>query len=299
VTDNDSRETPIPDETPTQGRIEPAEESAPAEAVPAEEREARESEPRTWLWVLLAILVAVGALVLVWLFASGIIGRTAIPDLRGRSLDEARSTLTSVGLKAGRVRYTRTNELEAGVVAGSLPAAGTRVRKGTVVDIVYNVGANADTAPYLTGLKQRDAETAASELGFSTHAVDGGSTKLPIGTVASQDPAGGSPIQRGDTITIVVVANRTPEVRVPNVMGLKQIVGVTLVHDAGLRPRVSYTQALVAQAVVSQYPPPNKEVPYGSVVDIVVSLGPPTFAPGANQLLYGSQYQSPSSPRGR
>jgi serine/threonine-protein kinase len=82
------------------------------------------------------------------------------------------------------------------------------------------------------------------------------STQAP-GTVLSQNPAAGSSVDRGATVTLTV-ARQSQTVSVPNTVGQDQSTALSTLADAGLTPIVGGTQPVTNQAddgkVVAQSP---------------------------------------------
>ncbi len=63
-----------------------------------------------------------------------------VPDVTEMSVAAAQRNLEKVNLTAGTVTETYNDQVPAGYVAGTLPAAGARVAPGTTVDIVLSLG---------------------------------------------------------------------------------------------------------------------------------------------------------------
>ncbi len=64
--------------------------------------------------------------------------RTDVPDLRGLSVEEAKTRLQAAGLVAGAVREVSSDEIEKGMVAQTEPKRGERVDRKTTVDILIS-----------------------------------------------------------------------------------------------------------------------------------------------------------------
>jgi len=71
--------------------------------------------------------------------------RTDVPDLRGVSVEEARSRLEAAGLVPGAVREISSEEVDKGLVAQTEPKRGERVERKTTVDIL--VSGNDEPTP--------------------------------------------------------------------------------------------------------------------------------------------------------
>ena len=126
-------------------------------------------------------------------------GSVTVPDLTGLTLDEARGTLSDVGLELGDLS---SGEAAAGTpegtVIGQTPAAGEEVDEGSTVDLVV-AGAPDVVMPDLIGLSQADAEAAVAAAGLVVERVlSVYSNDVPAGQVADQTPAAGTTVPGGD-----------------------------------------------------------------------------------------------------
>ena len=66
-------------------------------------------------------------------------GETVVPRLSGLDVEAARRKLDNVGLKLGNVYTTTDPERAFDIVIGQSPRAGSRVKKGSRVDVTVNV----------------------------------------------------------------------------------------------------------------------------------------------------------------
>ncbi|WP_247597304.1 transglycosylase domain-containing protein [Leifsonia sp. PS1209] len=125
--------------------------------------------------------------------------QVTIPDLTGKSPDDAKSILNGLGLD-GVDGTAVDSAAPAGTVAGTDPAAGTSVTKGNGVTI-YTSNGSLVPLPNVVGQKLSDAQKALSQ--FSVK-VTGGSNK--DGIVEAMDPGAGTPAKPGSTVTLKIAA---------------------------------------------------------------------------------------------
>ncbi|MFF2049989.1 transglycosylase domain-containing protein [Leifsonia sp. NPDC058194] len=129
----------------------------------------------------------------------------AIPDLAGKSPDEAKNILKGLGLESadgGPQDSVQPN----GTVSATDPAAGSSVGKGTVVTVYTSTG-SLTPVPNVVGQKASDAQKALTSAGFSVKVAGSGGGDA---TVQSQDPAANTPAKQGTQITLTVAAASTP-----------------------------------------------------------------------------------------
>ena len=158
-----------------------------------------------WPWVLGLALVA-AVLAALW-FAGTFSGDVTVPYLKGLTLDEARATLSDVGLDLGDLS---TGQGEPGTVQGTVigqsPESGVDVDEGSAVDLVI-AGAGEVVMPDLVGLSQADAEAAVTAAGLVVERVTSVySNDIPAGSVAEQTPLAGTTVPAATPVTIVVSA---------------------------------------------------------------------------------------------
>ncbi|MDN4598291.1 transglycosylase domain-containing protein [Leifsonia virtsii] len=127
--------------------------------------------------------------------------QVAIPDLTGKTPDEAKSILTGLGLDSADGPQ-QDSVAPAGTVSATDPAAGTQVSKGTVVTIFTSNGSMV-AMPNVVGQKAGDAQAALTAAGFKVKTVGGNS---PTAIVQAQDPAANTPVKTGSQVTLTLSA---------------------------------------------------------------------------------------------
>lgn len=142
----------------------------------------------------------------VYLSISGGEERITMPNLRGRSLRDARITLERMNLRLGMVTYA-ASELPAETIVAQNAAAGKPVRKNTMIEVTVSGGAIIDiTIPYVIGFSLDEAQEHLLQSGLRLGSVihRENNEYLP-NTVISQDPAAGGPAAPNTPINLVVV----------------------------------------------------------------------------------------------
>jgi len=128
-----------------------------------------------------------------------------VPFVVGTLRKDARAAMLAQDLK---VRFQEEDSDEpAFQVLSTDPPAGTSVEEGTTVTIVFSDG--PEKVPDVRGLKQRQAEQAIRDAGFTPDVRTDATSTEPKGTVVDQIPAGGTADQ-GSTVTIFVSAFEEP-----------------------------------------------------------------------------------------
>ena len=124
-----------------------------------------------------------------------------IPDVTGKSEDDAKKALEDAGLKKGKVSQDYSDSVAKGRVISSSPIAGASgYYKGDSVDLTVSKGPEKVTVPDVTGKSEDDAKKVLEDAGLKVTVNKrlGG----PFGTVRSTDPAAGSSVKPDSKVTI-------------------------------------------------------------------------------------------------
>ncbi len=128
-----------------------------------------------------------------------------VPDLRGKSMADAQSTLEAAGFSfadGGPI----DSELPAGTVAGSDPAGGTSASRGSSITVFSSNGTGV-VIPNVVGMTEAAARATlmVAPYGFSVDKKEQDVTDpLLVGKVIAMDPGAGTGAKPGSKITIII-----------------------------------------------------------------------------------------------
>ena len=194
--------------------------------------------------------------------------RYEVPDLTGRTADQARASLDSRHLTLGTTSEAYDDEVPAGEIVSTSPAAGTEVKRDAKVSLVISRGPEPVAVPTVTGQGAEAATGAIEDAGLkATRADDAYSTTVPKGSVISQSPSSGT-LLPGETVTITV--SKGPEmVAVPSVEGLSRSAATSKLQAAGFKVSVqTFLGGPLDEVRASR--PSGGTAPKGSTVTILV-----------------------------
>jgi eukaryotic-like serine/threonine-protein kinase len=135
--------------------------------------------------------------------------RTEVPNVVGLTQEQAQLTLEKVGLTMGDVTV-HESPLPRGEVLASTPVAGTQAVLPSIITLVVSGGPQSINVPDLIGQPFAQAKAALEQLGLRTAVIQVDSASAdPEGTIMSQSPAPGTPVEMGTGVSLTV-AGRLP-----------------------------------------------------------------------------------------
>jgi len=196
--------------------------------------------------------------------------RYEVPDVLGKTLDQATDLLQQNDLEVGDVAEKHNGKYPEGTVAETSIEPGTDVKTGTIIDLVISTGPVPVQIPDFTGSWAGEAKAGLDELGFDVEPVREHSEEIAPNRVISQDPSGGTTGHKGDTITLTVSAGPSA-VPVPDVFGWDIKDAAKAMKDTGFKVDVVRADNYLGlRKVAAQDPPANSTLPWGSTVTLTI-----------------------------
>ncbi|WP_236790284.1 Stk1 family PASTA domain-containing Ser/Thr kinase [Amycolatopsis sp. GM8] len=166
--------------------------------------------------------------------------KVTVPDLSGKSQDEAKAALQGVGLYLDpnvlQVDVTDSNQY--GKVIKQSVGANTTADEGTTVTITVGKTKNMVDITDYTGQQASVAESQLRSVGFNVSKQSQASDK-PQGTVVNQKPnAGQAP--EGSTVVLFVSDGSQQQIAMPDLTGLNQNEAMAKLQQAGWDGQVNY-----------------------------------------------------------
>jgi beta-lactam-binding protein with PASTA domain/serine/threonine protein kinase len=188
-----------------------------------------------------------------------------LPDLSNRPLPEVTEQLASIGLAVGEVRREYDEDAPRDVVLSVAPGTPVEVPKGSAVSLVVSDGPEPRSIPDNLGGATRDAAVAAlSALGLSPQVSTEPSETVEQGRVIRVNPGGGTAVERGSGVS-VVVSSGPPMATVPaSILGQSVTDATQTLRSLGLE--VSRVDGSPANPVRATSPTPGTTVRRGTTV---------------------------------
>lgn len=156
-----------------------------------------------------------------------------MPDVTGRTLEDARNALTTLGLLTD-VEY-QESDIDKGVVIRAGTEAGDSLQEGSTVMLYVSAGKQGVEVPDVTGRSLEEATQKLTSAGFQVSKTESYSDSVAAGKVILQSPAGGTKAPDGSTINLTVsMGKEQQKVAVPDLMGMSEADGTFLAYEKGL-----------------------------------------------------------------
>lgn len=174
------------------------------------------------------------------------------------------------------ITYGNVPSKQPGEVLRQTPAAGMTVKKGKTVSLTVNGEAEQVVVEDVKGYKQQDAYDALKALDLSPKIQAVADDDTAVGYVVKTDPAAGSTVSTGTTVTIYVSSGPSKESAViPNIVGYQYSAAKEELEAAGFVVTAEYDDESDKDenTVLSVSPNEGEKAKKGSVVTVTVSSG--------------------------
>ena len=295
-----SEKEKVKQEVPQEVVKEPVEENIFEKQVDFSQDEEEESEVSTFYKVVasmggvlatLALVVAISLAVVFWLPNLGKGKTYSVPNVIEMTLEQAQEVIIKNNLKY-KVIQIETNEVENGMIIDQDPAAGTAVKKHTVIELTVAINNNKeeDTVqldeeveiPDFSNMDSTQVMREIVKLGLLVGETEFEySDTVASGKVISQTPRAGSTVKQGQVIDLVISkgVEKVESIKIPSLIGMTvdearaTLEGLNLKLGSNIKEEYSDTEA---GYIIRQSLSIGTMVQEGTKVDITISKGPKT-----------------------
>ena len=195
--------------------------------------------------------------------------RYLIPSLVGLTPEAAVNLLAKLPIKVGDLTEVFSDQALRGFVISSSPAAGKKVKRDAVINLLISKGIETIDVTSYVGKSADQALNELTEGGFDVETVNEFSESVLAGTVITQVPSGGAPLAKGAKITLTV-SKGSQYVFIPNVFSLTEAKARAALADLELKVVVKKIGVKKVKAVTNISPKIGTKVKRGSTVTITV-----------------------------
>ena len=192
-----------------------------------------------------------------------------VPDVVGKTKDQASAVIKGAGLTLGDVTEQYSASVDSGKVVSSDPKAGKVIEHTAKISIVVSKGKEPATIPDVTGQSEDEAKKTLEDAGLKKGKISKDySDSVAKGNVISSSPiAGASGYYKGDSVDLTI--SKGPEkVTIPDVTGKGQDEAKKILEEAGLKVEVNKRLGGPFGTVRSTDPAPGSSVKPDSKVTI-------------------------------
>jgi len=240
-----------------------------------------EDPPSRRRWPLVAVVVLLAALIGgggAWAYVSSQVPTYEVPELEGKSEQEALELIARYGWEVERVEG-RADGSVPGMVLSTDPAAGELLREGGTLRMVVSLGNELAAVPTdLVGLTLDDARARLAEAGgFTAEVVEEVFDEVvPAGVVTAIGPDVPGELPRESAVPLVVSKGPPPRT-IPDGLagGTFEQAAAALAEEQLQATKVEeFSDDVEAGTVIGTRPAAGEQVPRDSTVEVVVSKGP-------------------------
>jgi serine/threonine-protein kinase len=195
----------------------------------------------------------------------------AIPSVQGSAVGNATAQLEALGLLVSTVEDVSDSVAEGNVISQA-PSAGVEVKPGSTVTLTVSSGQQTTIVPNVAKMDIANAQNTLIAAGLVLGAQTEVNDAAPAGQVVSQDPAAGTSLPAGGSVS-VVISKGPATTTVPSVINQARGAAEATLSSAGFTSNAT-EQATTDPAqdgiVISQDPAGSSQRPQGSTVTIVI-----------------------------
>ena len=229
--------------------------------------------------IFLAIVAIVTIVVGTFFIYNYVIGSNSVsaPDVRNKTLEEAKVTIVKAGLEVGDVTEVASDDVKEKTVIDSDPKAGKKVKKGSKVDLRVSSGKKTVDMPNFVGMDEETVKKNASKLGFKNITVEKvESNSYDTGKVVSQNIRAGMEIIPKEKELIIQVSTGKKKVTMPNLVGEDSTTVESTVASYGFKNvtyREEYSDKEEGIVISQSIKTGSNIVPSDESLEIVISKG--------------------------
>ena len=168
---------------------------------------------------IVAIIAVIG--VAAWAFLNRGPGSNDLPDVTGKTLEEATAVIEDAGFVVGTVSDAYSDSVAEGRIISQNPPPNTNQQEGTKINLTVSLGIELVTVPDLSNMTAAEAKSALADagLGFEAGAAEHSDT-IQKDHVVRQNPVAGQDVAKGSTVTYYLSAGKEEKkVTMPDVTG--------------------------------------------------------------------------------
>lgn len=209
-------------------------------------------------------------------------GKIEVPNLLGRTEEEAKALLADSGLGIEYAGEEPSAEYDKGQIMLQQPAAGEMAEKNTTISYTVSSGSDKITVPDLADKTAEDAKAELEKAGLKCDQEEVYDTSVDTGKVSYTSPGAGQEVTQNSTVTIYISKggnnsdsydDSSDMVTVPDVRGQNSDAAQSMLENMGLAVKVKTTQDTGREdgEVLEQDVESGESVEKGTTINLTVN----------------------------
>ena len=222
--------------------------------IPVDKKETRNQKPNKFKDFIKNHKVLVWIIALILLFGISLGGtllyfnltdpkEVAIPDLVGKTAEEAEAILSQNGILIEYADEEYSKDVEVGLIISQVPPykANYHIKEGSKITVVISKGAELTTMPKVIGMTKDEAIAELKAYNLKANIVEETSKEIEEGYITKQDIEPETTMDAGETVTIYVsIGTGIKQVVVPSTVGKTLQTAQSTLTGLGLVVDVEY-----------------------------------------------------------
>lgn len=198
-----------------------------------------------------------------------------VEDYTGKDFEEVQSELEKYGITAVEDKRTYSDKYDKGIIISQTVKEGNTLKSGGSIGFEVSDGPKTVKVPEVAGKELRVAEQLLKNEDLDYSDINEYSETVATGLVIRTDPAEGTEVEPGTTITVYVSLGPELEtVKVPNLLGKTRKEAEKLLADRKLKIGAILPEGIISDVakIVKQYPLPDADANEGDAVELTFEI---------------------------
>jgi serine/threonine-protein kinase len=196
--------------------------------------------------------------------------RYTIPKTTGLTVSAAQNAILKYPIEILPIKEVFSSEIPKGFVIETIPQSGTSVKRDAQIEVIVSKGIEQIALASYLGKSGEQALNELTEAGFDVQPTYAYSESVLELAVISQSPAGGSALNKGAKVSIVISKGPRYTFIPETIIAMESVAAQNLLKSLGLKPKVVSTGKNKVKYVISVSPGKKTKVERGSTVTIKV-----------------------------
>jgi serine/threonine-protein kinase len=196
--------------------------------------------------------------------------RYTIPKTTGLTVSAAQNAILKYPIEILPIKEVFSSEIPKGFVIETIPQSGTSVKRDAQIEVIVSKGIEQIALASYLGKSGEQALNELTEAGFDVQPTYAYSESVLELAVISQSPGGGSALNKGAKVSIVISKGPRYTFIPETIIAMESVAAQNLLKSLGLKPKVVSTGKNKVKYVISVSPVKKTKVERGSTVTIKV-----------------------------